>query len=175
MPHILLIFVIKIQMHMEIKEISIKYEILHEEELKEKECILIETAKKACLGSYSPYSNFKVGCGILMKNGKIIESNNQENIAYPSGLCAERVGLFYAKSTYPQTAIEMLAIAAKEANDFTRNPITPCGSCRQVMLEYATQQENPISLLLYGRCYIYKIHNVRELLPFQFDQQSFDL
>lgn len=160
---------------MKTKELTIKYEILQEDELNETERVLIEIAKNACSRSYSPYSHFKVGCGILMMNEKIIESNNQENVAYPSGLCAERVGLFYAKSAYPQTAIKMLAIAAKDAKSFTKNPITPCGGCRQAMLEYASQQDTPITLLLYGMLHIYKIYDIKELLPIQFDQHSFNL
>lgn len=126
------------------------------------------TAKEACLTSYSPYSHFKVGCSIMLEDGSFITGSNQENVAYPSGLCAERVALFQARATHPNVPIKAMCIAAFYDGAYTSDPVTPCGSCRQVMLEYASQQAEPIMLLLYGMQKIYRIHDVCDLLPICF-------
>ena len=97
---------------------------------------------------------------------------NQENAAYPSGLCAERVAMFYANSQYPNVAPKALAIATFAGGDFLEEPITPCGACRQVLLESEMRYGEDIDVLLYGRKYIYKISNVKSLLPLAFDEKA---
>ncbi|NLV38142.1 MAG: cytidine deaminase, partial [Bacteroidales bacterium] len=117
------------------KEIKTNITFCSFDELSKQEKELIEAAKKASLDAYAPYSGFKVGSALLLDNGEILVANNQENAAYPSGLCAERVVLFYANATYPKNRVLSLAVAANKEGIFTENPISPCGSCRQVLLE----------------------------------------
>ena len=119
------------------KEINIVTTIkeLSEKELEEKDHKLVEEAKNATKRSYAPYSNFNVGAAAELENGIIITGTNQENAAYPSGICAERTTLFYANSKYPNVAVKSLAIAANTKNKFTELPTAPCGACRQVILE----------------------------------------
>ena len=100
----------------------------------------IEIRKKA----YAPYSQFRVGAALLLDNGKIVLGSNQENAAYPSGLCAERVAIFHAGSVYPEAKILKMAITAASDNNQTKAPIPPCGSCRQSIAEYEIKQETPI-------------------------------
>jgi len=129
---------------------------------------LINISKNACFAAYAPYSQFKVGASILLANNEIIVGNNQENVAFPSGLCAERVTLFYANSQYPDQAIKSLAIAAYTQGDFTERPISPCGACRQVILEAEMRYKSPIRILLYGKTEIYIIEGINNLLPLAF-------
>lgn len=144
-----------------------------ESELSEVEQQLVTAAKQATYRSYAPYSNFCVGAAVLMANGEIITGNNQENCAYPSGLCAERTTLFYANSCYPQTAVNILCIAARNTNgEFTKSPISPCGACRQVMLETEHRFGQAIKVMLYGTDGTYIIENVRDLLPVGFDSDD---
>ena len=146
------------------------YKLYAYEELTEQDRQLIDAAKQATERSYAPYSNFRVGAAALLANGTIITGTNQENAAYPSGLCAERTALFYAGSSYPDTAVVALAIAAYTDGTFTRNPIAPCGACRQVMLEVENRHQHPIRTLLYGTEGIYLIEGgTRQLLPLTFD------
>ena len=98
---------------------------------------LIDAAKDATRRSYAPYSHFHVGAAVLLADGTVVTGTNQENAAYPSGLCAERTTLFYAGSTHPDTAVVSLAIAAFTDGAFTTNPIVPCGACRQMLYEFA--------------------------------------
>ena len=106
------------------------------DELNEADRSLMKTAMEATARSYAPYSHFSVGAAALLNDGTIVTGTNQENAAYPSGLCAERTTLFYANSQYPDQAVETLAIAARnERGEFLEEPIPPCGACRQVMLE----------------------------------------
>jgi len=123
-----------------------------------------EIAKKA----YSPYSNFNVGAAVLLENKKIITGNNQENIAYPSGLCAERTALFYTKSKYLNQNILAIAIIALKNNEITDNPVTPCGACRQVILEYSSMQVKKIKLFLIGKHKSIFIPNAENLMPLKF-------
>ena len=118
---------------------------------------LIDAAKDATRRSYAPYSHFHVGAAVLLADGTVVTGTNQENAAYPSGLCAERTTLFYAGSTHPDTAVVSLAIAAFTNGAFTTNPIVPCGACRQVMLETEQRYNHPIRTLLYGTEGIYLI------------------
>lgn len=135
---------------------------------------LIEEAKRQTQKAYAIYSNFQVGAALLLENGKIIGGNNQENAASPSGICAERTAVFYANSQYPNVPIKAIAIAAYTNNDFISTPISPCGSCRQVLLETENRYGKDIQLILYGKKRIYVLSKVRQLLPFSFDGNSLE-
>ena len=117
--------------------LSTKIAVYPIEECTDIEKKLIDAAKSATKNSYAPYSEFHVGAAVLMANGEIITGNHQENAAYPSGLCAERTTAFYAHSKYPDQKIEAIAIAAWHKGDFTKEVITPCGACRQVLSEFS--------------------------------------
>ncbi len=134
------------------------------------EIALIGKAKEAVKRAYAPYSQFFVGASVLLKNGEIISGNNQENAAYPSGLCAERVALFYANSLYPDVAVEALAVTVFTKNDFLETPAPPCGACRQVMLETEIRFKTPMKIFLVGKKQIYVIENAKSLLPIHFDK-----
>ncbi|CAG0971189.1 MAG: cytidine deaminase [Bacteroidetes bacterium] len=138
-------------------------------ELQEIEKSLVLLAKNAAENAYAPYSKFKVGCAVLLDNGSIITGNNQENMAYPSGLCAERVALFSAIALHPDKKIISLAVvsASKELNK--NDVFSPCGACRQVMLEYEQKQNSPIIVLMQqADKKIIKFHSASILLPFSF-------
>jgi cytidine deaminase len=128
----------------------------------------IEIRKKA----YAPYSKFRVGAALLLDNGKIVLGSNQENAAYPSGLCAERVAIFYAGSVYPEAKIVKMAITAASDTNQTKAPIPPCGSCRQSIAEYEIKQETPIEIYFMGEIgEVYKSTSLKNLLPFMFDKK----
>lgn len=154
---------------MDYLNITAKIQVCNYEELKPNEKNLVDKAKDATLRSYSPYSQFKVGVAILLENGEIITGNNQENAAYPSGLCAERTALFYANSQYPDTAVDTIAIAAFTDGDFIENPITPCGACRQVILETQNRYKHQVRIILYGKKEIYLVEKITDLLPLAFE------
>lgn len=135
---------------------------------------LIQAAKDATERSYAPYSKFSVGAAALLDNGQVVTGNNQENAAYPSGLCAERTTLFYANSRYPGQAILTLAVAARTEDDFIDRPIPPCGACRQVMLEMEMIHQQPFRILLYGKEEIYEIQKTGDLLPLSFDASAME-
>ncbi|GHT75699.1 hypothetical protein AGMMS50262_11790 [Bacteroidia bacterium] len=105
----------------------------------------------------------------MLANREIVVGSNQENIAYPSGLCAERTALFYANSQFPDEAVEAIAVAAYHEGNFVDEPVTPCGACRQVLLEVQNRYKHPIKVLLYGKKVIYKIENSADLLPLAFE------
>lgn len=126
--------------------------------------LALESGNKA----YAPYSNLKVGASVLLENGEIISSNNQENTAYPSGMCAERVALFYANSKYPDIPIKTIAICAFNKTEMTKTPIFPCGSCRQVLLETEFRFNKPIKVIMVGSEKIVVSDNVIQLLPLYF-------
>jgi cytidine deaminase len=155
---------------MTVKEISIPYEEFdHPGELPENDTVLIKLAEDAAMKAYAPYSGFMVGCAVRLKSGIHIVGNNQENAAYPSGLCAERTALFYASAEHPADIIETLAITAMRDGQFLHIPVFPCGSCRQVMVEYESRQHKPIRIILAGQSRIMVVNSARELLPFAFD------
>ncbi|GHT76345.1 cytidine deaminase [Bacteroidia bacterium] len=129
---------------------------------------LVDAAKNAVTRSYAPYSKFQVGAAVLLANGEIVTGSNQENIAYPSGLCAERTALFYANSRFPDEAVDTIAVAAFTGGDFTKEPVPPCGSCRQVILEAQNRYKHPVKMLLCGKNEIYKIEKITDLLPLAF-------
>lgn len=138
-------------------------------ELQEEQKNLVEAARKACKGSYSVYSRFKVGAAVLLDNGEVITGNNQENIAYPSGLCAERVALFYAQSMYPNSSIQMIAIAANSESDKMNEPVMPCGACRQVMAEYEDRHNVKLKTIMASETgKVLVADNMEALLPMRF-------
>lgn len=155
---------------MEEKRIEIGFNVFSLSELSEEKKVLVEKAKEASFGAYAPYSKFGVGAAVLLENGEIVLGNNQENVAYPSGLCAERTALFSANANYPNVAPKILAIAAQTNGKFLANPITPCGSCRQVMLESEKRFGKEITVLLFGEKNIYEITSIKKLLPLAFDE-----
>ncbi len=139
-------------------------------ELEKDDQELVKRAKKITKNSYAPYSRFHVGAAILLENGKIITGSNQENAAYPSGLCAERVALFYANSEFPDVAVKSVAISAKTNSGFTSSPVPPCGACRQVLLETEIRFKKNIKIILAGNKKVEIVENVRSLLPINFDE-----
>ncbi len=146
------------------------YRIDSLEELNEEDRNLVLQAKEIVKKAYAPYSNFKVGTAILLANGKIITGNNQENAAYPSGMCAERVAMYYANSQYPEVPVKTIAISAFYKDDYIDTPIPPCGACRQVLLESELRFKQPIKLLLISKKHILRIDNIKSLLPLNFDE-----
>ncbi|MBP6611347.1 MAG: cytidine deaminase [Paludibacter sp.] len=141
-------------------------------ELTEKQQQLIEKAKEQVYKAYAPYSEFQVGAAVELENGEIFSGSNQENAAYPSGLCAERVALFFANAQYPTTAVKTIAIAAYTKGEFLASPITPCGSCRQVLLESEMRFDTDIEVLLFGTEEIIQLNNVKQLLPLCFEKSN---
>jgi cytidine deaminase len=133
---------------------------------------LIQKARKAAGGAYAPYSKFRVGAAVLLENGEIVIGNNQENAAYPSGLCAERVALFYANASHPGVAVKAIAISAIDENGEVHESVTPCGSCRQVMLESEYKFGKPIKIILDGAKKILVVEGVESLLPLSFKPDS---
>lgn len=150
------------------KTLSIDYQICSLEELDEREQRLIESAKRATYNSYAKYSNFYVGAALLLSDGTEIIGANQENAAFPSGTCAERSAIFAAQAWHPDLRIDVLAIAARNVNGFLTAPITPCGACRQVILEIEDRYKSPVRILLYGTDGVYVFGSVKDLLPFSF-------
>ncbi|MBC7914799.1 MAG: cytidine deaminase [Pyrinomonadaceae bacterium] len=152
------------------KEFTIAIDVFNSiEELQEKDKLLCEAAVNALNNSHSPYSNFKVGAAIRLQSGHVLYGSNQENVAYPSGLCAERVALFHAGANYPDDAVESIAITAQTNSFEILNPITPCGSCLQVLAEYEKKQKASITVLMYcinGQ--IWKGRGIETFLPFLF-------
>ncbi|WP_316808124.1 cytidine deaminase [Pedobacter agri] len=139
------------------------------DELKENDAELCKSAEEALASSYSPYSKFRVGTAIRLASGEIILGSNQENLAYPSGLCAERVALFAIGSNYPDAVIESMAITAQTDAFEILKPVTSCGGCLQVMAEFERKQSAPIEVIFYclnGE--ILKVPSVQSLLPFSF-------
>jgi cytidine deaminase len=139
------------------------------DELSAEDQSLIRKAEAACNHAYAPYSRFHVGAAIRMENGTIVLGSNQENAAYPSGLCAERTAVFAAGANYPAETIVSLAIAARWADGSAYQPISPCGACRQSVLEYEVRQQTPIRLLMRGpEDKVFVIPAMADLLPLQF-------
>ncbi len=135
----------------------------------EEEVKLLLAAQKASLRAYAPYSKFHVGAAALLEDGQIIEGNNQENVAYPSGLCAERVALFYANAQYPGVKIKSLAVTIDYSNVEIEDIIPPCGSCRQVIAECEYKQKEPIKIFLLGKDQkVLVINSITEILPLIF-------
>jgi len=147
------------------------YEYEAADKLKDADLLLINKAKEACNNSYSPYSHFSVGAAVLLENGEIISASNQENAAYPSGLCAERVAIFYANSKYPDVAVKSIAIASANKDGFIEKPVPPCGACRQVLMETEQRFKKNIKVILAGNNKVFEISSVEQLLPLSFDSR----
>jgi cytidine deaminase len=131
---------------------------------------LMHKAQEARKKAYAPYSHFRVGAAVLLANGEIVLGNNQENAAFPSGLCAERVAVFQAGAIFPDISIEAMAISAGSVTEVNVTPIPPCGSCRQSLAEYEVKQNSPIQILFMGeQGKVVKAAAVKDLLPFIFD------
>jgi len=157
------------------KEIQLTYKVTTYQtldELPEVSQKLILLAREAALRAYAPYSGYKVGAAVLLANEELITGNNQENAAYPSGLCAERTALFYASSRYPNVAVQSIAVSSI-SNDPTSTEIAkPCGSCRQVMAEYEDLSGMPIEIILDGSSTITVVNGIDTLLPFRFKKED---
>lgn len=152
--------------------ISLK-EYLQVDELEGADLLLLEHAEKAVEGAYAPYSLYHVGAAVLLDNGEIITGSNQENVAYPSGLCAERVALFYASSQFPDIPVKSIAITAKAKDFIIDKPVTPCGSCRQVMAEWENRFNSKLKLIMRGeKGKIYIIEGVNNILPLMFHAEE---
>lgn len=154
-------------------DIHTTIKIYSPDELSAEEQQLVEAAKKATTRSYAPYSHFHVGAAALLANGEIISGTNQENAAYPSGICAERTTLFYANSQHPQEAVKALAIAARTSEGhWTETPISPCGACRQVMTETENRFGKPMKVLLCSTREVFVIESAKDLLPVSFGSED---
>ncbi|MCK5465063.1 MAG: cytidine deaminase [Bacteroidales bacterium] len=130
---------------------------------------LIEAAREAAGNAYAPYSEFRVGAAVLLENGEVFTGNNQENAAYPDGLCAERVAMFAANASKPDQGIMTIAVAARIKDEFLSEPVYPCGSCRQALLESENRFHQNIRVLMYGTNKIQVAASIRDLLPLSFD------
>lgn len=140
-----------------------------EAELNEQDAELLSMAREVAKKAYAPYSGFSVGSAVLLANGQIVTGNNQENAAYPSGICAERVAMFYASSQFPGVKVLKVAVTAFSNRVPVSAPVAPCGSCRQVLSEYEKLYGHDIELILQGNHgVIYVLDNVRTLLPMAF-------
>ncbi len=140
------------------------------DELSEMDQQLILEARKIARTAYAPYSHFRVGASVLLTNGQVISGNNQENSAYPSGLCAERVAMFYANANYPNEKIAAIAISALKNGDMVDDPVRPCGSCRQALLEAEVRFKQPIRIILDGKNKIQVLQGIESLLPLSFSR-----
>ena len=128
----------------------------------------MQAAAKATSNAYAKYSGFRVAAALRLNDGRIVIGANQENAAYPSGLCAERTAIFGAQANYPEKRIQCLPIAAADNNGLRAKPVSPCGACRQVMLEIEDRYQQPIEILLCGTDGVYRLKSVRDLLPLSF-------
>lgn len=156
---------------MEHKKLVIDYEQLSYDELTPEEKALVDVARDATARSYAPYSHFCVGAAIELDNGVTVPGSNQENVAFPSGTCAERSACFYAHARYPEAKFEKIAIAARGTDgEFTSTAAAPCGACRQALLEYEMLAGHDVPLLLAARDYVLRLPSVKSTLPFAFTE-----
>ena len=145
----------------------IEYDAL--DEMTAEDRALVEAAAQARDGSYSPYSKFSVGAALRLVDGTVVKGANQENVAYPSGLCAERTAMFAASANYPGIPFDTIAIVAGRHGEVCAYPASPCGACRQVMAEYQKKFMRPLKIILAGDRCIRKFSCVDDILPFIFD------
>lgn len=144
------------------------------EELMEGDRKLVLSAREASKNAYAPYSNFHVGAALRLENGMVFKGNNQENASFTTGLCAERVALFYANASFPEVPVKTLAVTAENALGLVADPVKPCGSCRQAMVETESRFRQPIRIILDGKSKIQVFEGVENLLPFAFKPDSLD-
>lgn len=157
---------------MEDIRIEINMQFCQMDELSAEDQELVRAAIGATANSYARYSNFNVGAALRLDDGSITTGANQENAAFPSGLCAERCAIFAAQSHHPEHAITALAIAAKNVNGLMPDPVSPCGACRQVILEMEDRYQQPVRILLYGTRGVYCINSVKDLMPLSFVDEN---
>lgn len=157
---------------MEDIRIEINMQFCQMDELSAEDQELVRAAIGATANSYARYSNFNVGAALRLADGSITTGANQENAAFPSGLCAERCAIFAAQSHHPEHAITALAIAAKNINGLMPDPVSPCGACRQVILEMEDRYQQPVRILLYGTRGVYCINSVKDLMPLSFVDEN---
>jgi len=164
LDHYLIVFNLK-------KKIAFELSVFEtEKELAKEEANLLQMAVTARNKAYAPYSRFQVGAAILLGNGEIVLGNNQENSSYPSGLCAERVAIFYAGANYPNQIIKSIAISATSLDHEVKEPAGPCGNCRQAIAEYEYKQKSPISVIMRGESgQIFKCSAIADILPLAFN------
>ncbi len=155
---------------MDRKKISFELSVYESaDELSEEHRNLLELASSASNDAYAPYSEFRVGAALLLSNGETVTGNNQENASSPSGLCAERVAIFYAGAKYPGMAVKAIAIFAASSKIKVDKPATPCGNCRQAIIEYEQRQQQPIEIIMAGESGpVYHCESMADLLPMAF-------
>ena len=153
------------------KSVILNYKSVCSEELSEDDKLLRNDAVDAAKDAYAPYSHFCVGAAVLLENGTIVKGNNQENAAYPSGLCAERVALFSAGASFPAIPVVAIAIIAIKDGDI-QSSISPCGACRQVMLETEQRYGRPLRILLCGNDETIIVSSAKDLLPLCFGKDN---
>lgn len=153
---------------MEKLTLEIHMDYCHQSELSAEEAELAQAAAVATSNSYAKYSHFRVGAALRLNDGRIVIGANQENAAYPSGLCAERTAIFGAQANYPDQPIKCLAIAAADDHGLRAKPVSPCGACRQVILEIEDRYQQPVEILLCGTEGVYRLRSVKDLLPLSF-------
>jgi len=153
------------------KEIKIQFSVIGgRNELSDTEKKLYDAAFEVREKAYAEYSKFLVGCALLLENGEIITGSNQENAAYPSGLCAERTAIFWTSANFPNVKIKKLFVIGAPKDAVTSVPVSPCGACRQSILEYEAKQEENIEIYFASMSgEIFKTQSIRDLLPFSFD------
>ena len=152
------------------KELKIRYEeFTSPSEMTERDQMLVAAALDAQKGSYSPYSQFQVGAALLLADGTVVKGANQENAAYPSGLCAERTAMFAASANHPGKAMVAIAIVGGFDQRVAPTPCSPCGACRQVMAEYQTLYGKPMRVIMFGTEKTWAFDKVDDILPFIFD------
>lgn len=155
------------------KDLKLKVQIneCQLEELIPEEQQLVAKAIESTNNSYARYSHFHVGAALLLDNGIVLPGCNQENAAFPAGLCAERSAIFAAGAQYPDVPVKTIAIAARDTTgQLTKEPVSPCGTCRQVIIETETRYQRPIRILLYGQRRIFVIDGIRHLMPLSFTE-----
>lgn len=159
---------------MEHKKIHIQYtESESFSEVPEEDQELLSAAAKSAASAYAPYSGFGVGAAIRLSSGRIITGNNQENAAYPSGLCAERVALFYASAMFPDEKVETIAVTVKTESGRITDPVAPCGACRQVIAEYENRQNKEIKIIFSGETgRVITMNGIQNLLPITFNSNN---
>ncbi len=150
-------------------DIKLNIQVAQMEELSVEEQSLVRQAIAATSRSYAPYSHFHVGAAVLLENGVTIMGCNQENAAFSAGICAERSAIFAAGAQYPEQAVKTLAIAARNSlGTLTADPVSPCGTCRQVIIETETRFHHPVRIILYGTKHLYVMDGIQHLMPLSF-------
>ncbi len=156
----------------ELRIIHFEFDNLNELDSEDQKLVL--TARAASKKAYAPYSNFHVGAALKLENGEIVAGNNQENSAFTSGLCAERVALFHANAIFPDVAVNTLAVTAESRDGLVLEPVKPCGSCRQAIVETEARFQKQIRIILDGKNKIQIFEGIDNLLPFAFKPDSLD-